>query len=81
MIPCFKLTQSTVIATTKKKRPLLQEKATAVPLLKSVAFEALEQRMKVAQTDEGVELQAQVYDLLRLMEAYRSGAVAENHRI
>ena len=46
----------------------------------SLAFEALEQRMKVAQTDEGVELQAQVYDLLRLMEAYRNGAVAENHR-
>ena len=46
----------------------------------SLAFEALEQRMKVAQTDEGVELQAQVYDLLRLMEAYRSGAVTENHR-
>lgn len=42
-------------------------------------FETLEERMKVAQTDEGVELQAQVDDLLRLMEAYRSGAVAENH--
>ena len=46
----------------------------------SVIFEALEQRMKVAQTDEGIELQEQVDDLLRLMEAYRSGAVAENHQ-
>ena len=45
----------------------------------SVIFETLEQRMKVAQTDEGVDLQAQVDDLVRLMEAYRSGAVAENH--
>ena len=36
--------------------------------------------MKVAQTDEGVDLQAQVDDLIRLMEAYRSGAVAEDHK-
>ena len=43
-------------------------------------FETLEERMKVAQTDEGVDLQAQVDDLVRLMEAYRSGAVAENHQ-
>ena len=39
-----------------------------------------EERMKVAQTDEGIDLQAQVDDLVRLMEAYRSGAVAENHQ-
>lgn len=45
----------------------------------SVIFETLEQRMKVAQTDEGIDLQAQVDDLVRLMEAYRSGAVTENH--
>jgi len=43
-------------------------------------FEILEERMKVAQTDEGIDLQAQVDDLVRLMEAYRSGAVAENHQ-
>ena len=43
-------------------------------------FETLERRMKVAQTDEGVDLQAQVDDLVMLMEAYRSGAVAENHK-
>ena len=42
-------------------------------------FETLEEHMKVAQTDEGIDLQAQVDDLVRLMEAYRSGAVAENH--
>ena len=46
----------------------------------SLIFEVLEKRMKVAQTDEGVDLQAQVDDLVNLMEAYRSGAVAENHR-
>ena len=45
----------------------------------SLVFEQLETRMKVAQTDEGVQLQAQVDDLMRLLEAYRSGAVAENH--
>ena len=46
----------------------------------SLIFETLEKRMKVAQTDEGVDLRAQVNDLVRLMEAYRSGAVAENHK-
>ena len=45
----------------------------------SLVFEHLESRMKVAQTDEGIQLQAQVDDLMRLLEAYRSGAVAENH--
>ena len=45
----------------------------------SVIFETMEERMKVSETDEGVELREQVYDLLRLMDAYRSGAVAENH--
>ena len=44
----------------------------------SMIFETMEERMKVSETDEGVELKAQVYDLLRLMDAYRSGAVAEN---
>ena len=31
------------------------------------------------QTDEGAELQTRVDDLLMLLEAYRSGAVTENH--
>ena len=43
-------------------------------------IEKLEKRMKVAETDEGEELQAQVDDLVRLIEAYRNGAVAENHQ-
>ena len=46
----------------------------------SVIFEVLEERMKVSQTDEGVELRSQVDDLTRLIEAYRSGAVTENHQ-
>ncbi|MBQ7001626.1 MAG: fructose-1,6-bisphosphatase [Oscillospiraceae bacterium] len=46
----------------------------------SVIFETMEQRMKVDETDEGVELRDQVHDLLRLMDAYRSGAVTENHK-
>ena len=43
----------------------------------SVIFETMEERMKVDETDEGVELREQVHDLLRLMDAYRNGAVAE----
>lgn len=46
----------------------------------SIVFEWLDERMKVAQTDEGIDLRAQVDDLTRLIEAYRSGAVAENHQ-
>lgn len=45
----------------------------------SLVFEQLENRMRIAQTDEGIQLQTQVDDLMRLLEAYRSGAVAENH--
>ena len=45
----------------------------------TLIIEKLERRMKVAQTDEGVDLQAQVDDLVQLIEAYRNGAVAENH--
>ena len=46
----------------------------------SVIFEKMETRMKVAETDEGRALQTQVDDLLRLLEAYRSGAVKEDHQ-
>jgi len=42
-------------------------------------IEKIENRMKIAETDEGRELQAQVDDLMDLLEAYRSGAVTENH--
>ena len=42
-------------------------------------FEKLDHRMKVSETDEGRELQSQVDDLMMLLNAYRTGAVAENH--
>ena len=42
-------------------------------------FERMEQRLKVADTDEGKELQTRVDDLRDLLDAYRFGAVTENH--
>jgi len=45
----------------------------------SVIFEKLETRMKVADTEEGMQLQTRVDDLLLLLAAYRSGAVREGH--
>ena len=45
----------------------------------SVIFEKMETRMRVSQTDEGEELQTRVNDLKLLLEAYRTGAVTENH--
>lgn len=45
----------------------------------SVIFERMETRMKVSETDEGRELQSQVDDLMRLLLAYRTGAVKEDH--
>ena len=47
----------------------------------SEVFEKLETRMRVSQTDEGEELQSRVDDLLLLLEAYRTGAVTEAHKI
>ena len=41
-------------------------------------FEKLDHRMKVAETDEGKELQARVDELMLLLNAYRTGAVTEN---
>ena len=46
----------------------------------SVIFEKLETRMRVSQTDEGTELQTRVKDLMMLLEAYRTGAVTEDHK-
>jgi len=46
----------------------------------SVIFEKLETRMRVSQTDEGSELQTRVADLMMLLEAYRTGAVTEDHK-
>ena len=45
----------------------------------SMVFETLERQAKIADTDNGRELQATVEDLKMLLEAYRSGAVTENH--
>ena len=45
----------------------------------SVIFEKLTERMYVAHTDEGSELQARVEDLMDLLRAYRTGAVTEAH--
>ena len=42
-------------------------------------FEHMEGRLKIAQTDEGRELQVQVDDLMDLLTAYRSGLVKEKH--
>ena len=47
----------------------------------SRVFEKMETRVKIAHTDQGRELQDRVDDLLMLLEAYRSGAVTENHHI
>lgn len=46
----------------------------------STIFENLDRRMKVAETDEGRQTQAQIDDLRRLLDAYRAGAVLEDHR-
>lgn len=45
----------------------------------SVIFEVMENRMYVADTDEGRELQLHADDLMDLLHAYRSGAVKEAH--
>ena len=42
-------------------------------------FEWMETRQKVADTDEGKQLQARVDELMDLLTAYRAGAVTENH--
>lgn len=45
----------------------------------SYIFEKLEHRMKISETDLGRDLQLRVDDLMRLLEAYRTGTVAEDH--
>ena len=45
----------------------------------SLIFEKMNTRMKVSETDEGKELQTRVDELTMLLDAYRSGAVRENH--
>ena len=46
---------------------------------KDLIVETMEGRLKIAQTDEGRELQAQVDDLMDLLTAYRTGVVKEKH--
>ena len=45
----------------------------------SQIFERMNTRMKVIETDQGRVLHEKVNDLMDLLEAFRSGAVAENH--
>ena len=45
----------------------------------ALVFERMGSRMKISETDQGRELQAQINDLLMLLEAYRNGAVTEAH--
>ena len=42
-------------------------------------FEHMEGRLKIAQTDQGKELQTQVDDLMDLLAAYRLGLIQENN--
>ena len=43
-------------------------------------FERMEERQKIAQTDIGRQLQTRIDDLRALLDAFRAGAVAEDHR-
>lgn len=42
-------------------------------------FERLEERQKIATTDTGCRLQAQIDDLTALLEAFKAGAATEDH--
>ncbi len=46
----------------------------------SVVVERLESRLKIAGTDVGRQLQEQIDDLMALLLAYRSSAIAEDHK-
>ena len=46
----------------------------------SEIFEKMETRMRVSQTDQGAELQDRVNMLMMLLDAYRTGAVTEDHK-
>ena len=43
-------------------------------------FEWMDKRIKISETDIGVELQRQVDDLKALLRAYKTGAVKEDHK-
>ena len=40
----------------------------------------MDNRQKIAETDIGRQLQEQIDDLMALLAAYRSGAIAEDHK-
>ena len=46
----------------------------------SLIFERMDSRMKISETDNGRILQEQVNDLRLLFQAYRTGAVTEDHK-
>ena len=46
----------------------------------SQIFERLDKRQKIAGTDIGRALQEQIDDLMALLAAFRSGAIAEQHK-
>ncbi len=46
----------------------------------AVIFERHDSRVKIAETDIGKELQSQADELRRLLDAYRAGAVTEDHK-
>jgi len=43
-------------------------------------FERMDQPQKIADTDIGAGLQERIDDLLALLQAFRDGAVAEDHK-
>ena len=47
---------------------------------RSQVFERMESRLKIAQTDIGRQLQVQSEDLRNLVEAFKAGAVLEDHK-
>ncbi len=46
----------------------------------TMIIQRMPKRLKIADTDNGRNLQEQINDLLALVDAYRSGAIAENHK-
>ena len=46
----------------------------------SEIFERLEERRKIAETDAGRTLQARINELRTLLDAFRAGVVAEDHK-
>ena len=47
---------------------------------RAMLFRTYEERVKIADTDDGKELKAQIDDLLMLLEAYRSGAIKQGKK-